>query len=345
MKLDDMMKKGGNGGYKKGPQFDLPFKIPDFKGKTGLIIGVVGILVLFSILSSVFYSIDTEEVGVIQRFGKYVRTTQPGLHMKLPLGIERLTRVKGFQYIFTEEFGFRTVTPGVRSRFAQQGFESESLMLTGDLNSSVVEWAVQYKIKNSENYLFNVRDVTGTIRDISEAVMREVVGDRSVDEVLTIGRREIGTEVEKKMQEILDFYNTGIDVDIVKLRGVNPPDPVKPSFNEVNESKQEKEKMINQAWETYNKAIPEAKGEAERTIRKAEGYALDRINRAQGEANRFIAVWKAYKKSKDVTKKRLYLETMREILPGLDRKYIIDSDQKGLLQFLNLSGEEKEGIR
>ncbi|MFV1951986.1 MAG: FtsH protease activity modulator HflK [Nitrospinota bacterium] len=345
MKLDDMMKKGGNGGYRNGPQFNLPFKLPDFKGNKGLVIGLIGVLVLFSILSSAFYSIDTEEVGVIQRFGKYVKTTQPGLHMKLPLGIERLTRVKGFQYIFTEEFGFRTVTPGVRSRFAQQGFISESLMLTGDLNSSVVEWAVQYKIKNPENYLFNVRDVTGTIRDISEAVMREVVGDRSVDEVLTIGRREIGTEVEKKMQEILDSYNTGINVDIVKLQGVNPPDPVKPSFNEVNEAKQEKEKMINQAWETYNKAIPEAKGEAERTIRKAEGYALDRINRAKGEANSFISVWEAYKKSKDVTKKRLYLETMREILPGLNRKYIIDSDQKGLLQLLNLSGEEKEGIR
>lgn len=344
MKLDDIMKKGGNGGYRDGPQFDFPFKMPDFKGKTGLVIGLIGVLVLFSVLSSAFYSIDTEEVGVIQRFGKYVRTTQPGLHTKLPLGIEKLTRVKGFQYIFTEEFGFRTVTPGVRSRFAQQGFISESLMLTGDLNSSVVEWAVQYKIKNPENYLFNVRDVTGTIRDISEAVMREVVGDRSVDEVLTIGRREIGTEVERKMQEILDSYNTGIDVDIVKLRGVNPPDPVKPSFNEVNEAKQEKEKMINQAWETYNKAIPEAKGEAERTIRKAEGYALDRINRAKGEANRFISVWEEYKRSKDVTKRRLYLETMREILPGLDRKYIIDSDQKGLLQLLSLSGE-KEGIR
>ncbi len=345
MKLDDMMKKGGNGGSKKGPQFDLPFKLPDFKGNIGLVIGIIGVLVFILILKSAFYSIDTEEVGVIQRFGKYVRTTQPGLHMKLPLGIERLTRVKGFQYIKAEQFGFRTETPGIRTRFVPKGFKNESLMLTGDLNCSVVEWAVQYKIKNPASYLFNVRDVEGTIRDISEAVMREVVGDRSVDEVLTIGRREIGTAVEKKMQVILDSYNTGIDIDIVKLSGVNPPDAVKPSFNEVNEAKQEKEKMINNAWETYNKAIPEAKGEAERTIRKAEGYALDRVNRAKGEANRFIAVWKAYTRSKDVTKKRLYLETMREILPRLDRKYIIDSDQKGLLQLLNLSGEEKGGIR
>ena len=172
-------------------------------------IGIIGVLAFILILKSAFYSIDTEEVGVIQRFGKYVRTTQPGLHTKLPLGIERLSRVKGFQYIFTEEFGFRTETPGVRTRFSPKGFKSESLMLTGDLNSSVVEWAVQYKIKNPVNYLFNVREVTPTIRDISEAVMREVVGDRSVDEVLTIGRREIGTEVERKMQEILDSYNTG----------------------------------------------------------------------------------------------------------------------------------------
>lgn len=216
-------------------------------------------------------------------------------------------------------------------------------MLTGDLNSAVVEWIVQYRVKDPVNYLFKLRHVTTTIRDISESVMRQVVGDRSVDEVIILSRREMAQEAKQRLQETLDSYETGIHVVTVELKDVNPPDPVKPAFNEVNEAKQEMEKMVNQAWETYNKAVPRASGEAERTIRRAEGYALDRVNRAKGDANKFLAVWKEYNRSQDVTRRRLYLETLDEVLPKIGRKYIVDSEQKGLVQLLQLEekGEKK----
>jgi membrane protease subunit HflK len=206
-----------------------------------------------------------------------------------------------------------------------------------------VEWIVQYRVKDPVNYLFKVRDVRTTIRDISESVMRQVVGDRSVDEVIILSRREVALAAKKRLQEILDTYKTGIHLVTVELKDVNPPDPVKPAFNEVNEAKQEMERTVNEAWETYNKAVPKASGEAERTIRQAEGYALNRVNRAKGDANKFLAVWREYSRSKDVTRRRLYLETLNEVLPKLGKKYIIDSEQKGLLQLLPLEekGEKK----
>jgi len=212
-------------------------------------------------------------------------------------------------------------------------------MLTGDLNVLVVEWIVQFRVKDPVKFLFNIRDPRGTIRSISEAVMRQVVGDNSVSEVLTTRRVEINIAVQEKLQEILDSYDSGIQIVTVKLQDVNPPDPVKPSFNEVNEAKQEKEKVINQAWEAYNKAIPTARGQAEKTIKKSEGYALNRINQAKGDAAKFIATWDAYKDSKDVTRKRLYLETMNEVIPKAGNKYIFDSDQKGILPLLRLDRE------
>jgi len=183
--------------------------------------------------------------------------------------------------------------------------------------------------------------VRNTIRNVSEAAMRQVVGDRSISDVLTVGRVEIGNEVERIMQRLLDKYKVGVKIVTVKLQGVDPPDPVKPAFNEVNEARQEMERMINQAWAEYNKVIPRAKGEAEKTIRAAEGYAINRVNRAKGDANRFIALWQEYQKAKDVTKRRLYIEMMRDVLPTIQRKYIIDVDQKGLLPFLNLKEEKK----
>jgi len=284
-----------------------------------------------------FYTIKTDEVGVIRKFGAYHRTTAPGLHLKLPFGIESLTKIKGSQYIFREEFGYLTTKPGVRTQIRRDvSHLSESLMLTGDLNIATVEWVVQYRIKNPKDYLFNVRNITKTIRDVSESVTRQIVGDHSVDEVIILSRREIALQIKAMMQEILDRYHTGLDIETVELQDVNPPDPVKPSFNEVNEARQEMEKMINQAWEAYNKVVPKAKGEAEKTIRQAEGYELNRINRAEGDADKFNSVYQAYRQSKDVTKRRLYLEAMTEILPKIERKYIIDKDQKGLLQILQL---------
>lgn len=311
--------------------------------KNYIVVGIV-IFILIMLFFTSFYTIKTDEVGVIKRFGKYSRTTIPGLHLKWPLGIESLTKIKGAQYIFREEFGYLTTKPGVRTQIRRDvSHLAESLMLTGDLNIATVEWVVQYRIKNPKDYLFNVREITKTIRDIAESVTRQIVGNHSVDEVIILSRREIAQLIREKMQQILDRYQTGVDIETVELQDVNPPDPVKPSFNEVNEARQEMEKMINQAWESYNKVIPKAKGEAEKTIRQAEGYELNRINRAQGDANRFISIYETYRQSRDVTKRRMYLEAMSDILPKIERKYIVDKDQKGLLQLLQLQdkGEQK----
>jgi membrane protease subunit HflK len=284
----------------------MNLKIPQLKFNKGIFPIAAAIAVLVIILTGV-YSTGPDEVGVIRRFGRYVRTTLPGLHLKLPLNIEKVNNVK-VKYIFKEEFGFRTTKAGVVSQFSPREYFDESLMLTGDLNVLVVEWIVQFKVKDPAKLLFKIRNPRGTVRNISEAVMRQVVGDHTVNEVLTTRRVEINQEVQDNLQKILDSYNSGIQIVTVKLQDVNPPDPVKPSFNEVNEAKQEKEKVINQAWEAYNKVIPKARGEAEKTIREAEGYALKRINAAKGDAAKFIAVWEAYNNAKEVTKKRLYLE-------------------------------------
>ncbi len=215
-------------------------------------------------------------------------------------------------------------------------------MLTGDLNSLVVEWIVQYKVKDPVKFLFNIRDPRGTVGAISEAVMRQVVGDHSVSESLTTMRVEVNQQAQEKLQEVLDSYESGIHIVMVKLQDVNPPDEVKRAFNEVNEAKQERERMINEAWEAYNKAIPRAKGEALKTISEAKGYALNRVNRARGDADRFLATWEEYKDAKEVTRRRLYLETMAEVLPKAGRKYIMDSDQQGILPLLRLGGEGGE---
>ncbi len=302
----------------------------------GIILGILGII----FLSTLLYQVGTEEVGVITRFGKFLSTTQPGLHMKIPYGVDRVDKVPVAR-VQKEEFGFRTLSAGVRTEFVKGRNPEESLMLTGDLNSAIVEWIVQYRIADPVDYLFKVRSVRSTLRDASETVMRQVVGDRSVDEVIILSRREVAQEAAEMLQDILNSYETGIQIVTLELKDVNPPDPVKPAFNEVNEAKQEKERMVNEAWEAYNKVIPKAAGEAEKTIRQAEGYALNRVNRAKGDANKFVAVWKEYNRSKDVTRRRLYLETLNEVLPRVGRKYIIDSEQKGLLQLLSL--EEKGG--
>jgi membrane protease subunit HflK len=209
-------------------------------------------------------------------------------------------------------------------------------MLTGDLNVVVVEWIVQYKVRDPRAFLFNVKHVEETIRDVSEASMRQVVGDRSVDGVLTIERMQVGEEAALKMQEILDGYGTGIQIVTVKLQDVTPPDEVKPAFNAVNEAKQERETMINEAMKEYNTVIPKARGDAEGMIKRAEGYAIDRVNRAEGDAARFIELWKNYSVAKDVTKRRLYMETMSKVLPQVDKKYIIDDKESGILRILPL---------
>ena len=315
-------------------------EIPSGLNSRNILFIVLGIIVLIFLFSS-FYTVSADGEGVIQQFGKYVRTTQPGLHLKLPFGIESVKKVK-VKHVFSSEFGFRTIKAGQRTRYSPQKYTDESLMLTGDLNLGVVEWIVQYKIQDPRKYLFNLRSVEETIRDISEAMMRKIVGDYSVTEVLTTNRREVALQTQEKLQEILDKYNCGILITMVKLQDVNPPDKVKPAFNEVNQAKQEKERMINQAWQSYNDAIPNARGEANKTIQKAEGYAINRVNRARGDSANFVEVWRAYRYAKNVTKERLYLETMKEILPQAKEKFIFDESQEGVLQFLPLrKGGEK----
>ncbi len=284
---------------------------------------VVVFFVILVGLKGVIYSIGPDEVGVRQRFGKYIGLSSPGLHAKLPFGIDRVTPIK-VEKVLKEEFGMRTIKPGIKTEYSHSDYPDETLMLTGDLNILDVRWIVQFKIKDPVKLLFAIRNPTQTIRDISEVVMRQFVGDYSVDEVLTTKREEVDDLAQQEMQKILDDYDTGIQIVTVKLLDVNPPEKVKPAFNEVNEAKQEKEKMINQAWEAYNKVIPKASGEAEKTIREAEGYALDKVNRAKGESEKFLATLAEYKKSPDITKKRLYLETLMESLPRAKDKYIID---------------------
>lgn len=314
-------------------EFRIPkIRIPKFSGAARWIVALLVVLVL-AVTS--LYTIDPEEIGVVLQLGRFVRSSDPGLHVKMPLGIERVLKVP-IQRQLKEEFGFQTTSSGVRSQFTTRGRETEANMLTGDLNAAVVEWVVQYRIIDSYNYLFRVRNVRQTFRDISEAVMRRVVGDRTVNEVLTVGRQEIADLAERELQALCDQYETGIKVDQVVLQDVNPPDAVKPSFNEVNEAQQEREKLINEAQSEYNRVVPRAKGEAQQTINEAEGYALNRVNTARGDSARFVAVYREYALAPEVTRTRIYLETMNEILPQVQKKVVVDEDLKGIIPLLNL---------
>lgn len=315
-------------------------EIPASFNKNTVAVAVAVILLLVFVLGSI-YQIGPEEMGVILRFGKFVRTTDPGLHLKVPLGIENLIKVP-VQRQLKMEFGFRTAQAGIRTQYAQTAESvKEAVMLTGDLNVAVVEWIVQYKIQDPYKYLFKLRNAGSTFRYMNEAVVRRVVGDHSVDEVITIGRASIALEAKEELQRLCDLYEIGIEVNQLIFQDVNPPDPVKPSFNEVNESLQEKERKINEAWSEYNQEIPKAEGEAEQRIRGAEGYATERINNARGDAERFNAIYKEYARAPRVTKKRLYLETVNDILPKIQKKVILDEEQKNVLPLLNLG----EGVK
>jgi len=327
----------GGGGTIRLPQMPA-FPRPG-PGARVLVI-VVGVLAL---LFTSYYQVEPDEVAVVQRFGAHVRTTDPGPHLKLPFGIETVTKVP-IKRQLKMEFGFRTMRSDVRTEYAPPAEETanEALMLTGDLNVAVVEWIVQYKITNPKQFLFDVRSVNVTFRHMAEAAMRKVVGDHSVDEVLTVGREAIALLAKEELQRLCNLYAIGIDVQQLVLQDVNPPDPVKPAFNEVNQAIQEKERSINEAWADYNKAVPRAKGEAEQAVRAAEGYALERVNNAEGDAKRFEALYEEYKKAPAVTRKRIYLETMASLLPKLGKKLVIDDKARGVLPLLQLDGERKE---
>ena len=338
-KLKEQQKS--NSGVTPPQMDDIVQKLKQFKLPGGPI--VVLLLIVAVLGSSTFYTIGVDEVGVVQRFGKYIRTSQPGLNFKLPAGVETVTKVK-VRRVYKEEFGFRTLRDTDRTRFSSESENANvSLMLTGDLNVAVVPWIVQYRIKDPYNFLFKVHDVRRLLRDMSEAAMRLVVGDRSINEVIS-KREEIAVEARTVLQEELDLAESGINIVTIEMKKTNVPSPVQPSFNEVNQATQEKEQLIYQAREDYNKAIPAARGEAERTIKAAEGYALDRVNRAKGDAARFTALYVEYAKAKDVTKRRLYLEMLKDLFPKLGQKYIVDADQNNLLPLLNL-GQQGGGSK
>ena len=303
----------------------------------GTVRRIMAIAAAAVLLFASYYQVEPDEVGVVQRFGSYARTSGPGPHLKFAFA-EAVTKVP-VQRQLKMEFGFRTVRAAQRSEYADSPeTRAEAVMLTGDLNVAVVEWIVQYRIRDARAYLFHVRDVPETFRYMSEAAMRQVVGDHSVDEVITIGREAIALQAKEELQRLCNLYEIGIEVQQLVLQDVNPPDPVKPAFNEVNQAIQEKERAINDAWADYNKSVPKAKGEAEQAIRAAEGYALERVNNAQGDAHRFEAFYEEYRKAPGVTRKRIYLETMGTLLPRVGRKVVLDEKARGVLPLLQLGG-------
>ncbi len=293
------------------------------------------IVLAFAILVTGFYTVDADEVAVVLRFGKYIRETEPGLHLKLPLGIEKAINVP-IKKLLKEEFGFRTLRAGVRTQYDPRDYPAESLLLTGDLNIADVEWVIQYRIEKPREYLFAIRNPRQALRDLSETVMSTVVGDRSVTEVLTVGRTEIVADVQELLQQLLDEYQTGLDVIGITLQDVNAPESVKPAFNAVSEAMQERDRSINEAKTDYNQAVPKAEGEAKGLVSEAEGYATKRVNEATGDADRFSAIWQEYQNAKDVTRRRLYLETMSEILPKVSEIYVIDGQTNSPIPILQL---------
>ena len=313
----------------------------DLSKYKGVMQAVVIVIVLgFTVYTSVF-TVDPEEKAVVLKFGEYDRIVPQGLHFKLPFFMEQEYKVP-VQRQLKLEFGFRTAGNETRTQYEQtqysdDNYASESLMLTGDLNVASIEWVTQYKIADPVKYLFKVRNVDQTFRDMNEAVMREIVGDRTINEVLTIGRGEIQNLAKDKLSKLCEDYTLGIVVNQVILQDVAPPEPVKPAFNEVNQAEQEKETTIQNALAEYNREIPKAEGTALRTVEKAEGYAVKRVNEAKGAVSRFTQVFEEYQKAPEITRQRIYLETMAEIYQAVDRKIIIDEDASGVLPLLNLN--------
>lgn len=310
------------------------------KGKRYLIYVVIAVVVSLWLASGI-YTVAPDEEGVVRRFGKQVSITSPGLryHLPWPVEVADTPKVTAIQRL---EIGFRTTDPGPPARY--QFVEAESLMLTGDENIVDAQVIVQFKIKNPSDYLFKVKDVRGTLMDASEAALREVIGGSSIDDVLTVGRFQIQAEVKSLLQEIMDSYESGLLITDVKLQTVRPPKEVEGAFKDVVSAKEDRERLIYEAKGYQEDIIPKAKGRAMEIVREAEGYKEQRIKRAQGDAMKFLAVLKEYEKAKDVTLKRLYLETMEEVLPGV-KKFVIDNKVGGnLLQFLPLGEQSKSRI-
>jgi len=301
---------------------------PRVSGRVGARLATAAIVV--GLAWSALYQVGPDEIGVVRRFGRYVRANQSGLRLKLPF-VETAVKVP-VQRQLRQEFGFRTTT----DRKQTQRVLDESTMLTGDLNVAVVEWIVQYRIADPYRFLFRVQNGEAVFRDLAAAVMESVVGDRTLTEVVTVGRQDVESAVQHELQTAVERYDMGLRIDQVVLQDVNPPDPVKPSWDEVNQAQQQRDRLINEAHAQYNTVVPKARGEAAQTVLAADGYGIDRVNRAEGDASRFRQVDEAYQKAPDVTRRRLQLETLGRVLPRVGGKVVLDKDAKGVLPLLPL---------
>ncbi|MCG6118601.1 MAG: FtsH protease activity modulator HflK [Aquimonas sp.] len=312
---------GGGGGTPQMPQLPKP--------PLGMIAAGAAVVIALWGVSSVFYTVQPEERAVVKRFGEVVKIADPGLHFKLPFGVDAVQLV-ATERVLKQEFGFRSLDSrgGEATQYSSQDFPEESLMLSGDLNIIDVSWVVQYRISDPMKFIYSMREPTRTLRDISESVMRRAVGNRLGSEVLTTGREQIGVLVRKEVQEALDQYQTGIHVMTVELQDVLPPRAVQPAFNEVNEARQERERMINEAQKQANQQLPLARGQANRAIAEAEGYATERVNQALGETARFSSILTEYRVAPEVTRTRMYLETLNEMLPNVGSVVV---QQKGAM--------------
>ena len=307
---------------------------PHFLAGIGKVALIIVAVILFQVIYSAFYTIEPGEQGIVLRFGQYTRTTQPGLHFKIPY-VEDMIKVD-VETVRKEEFGFRTRTPGKSTVFNKRGFDMESLMLTGDKNVINVAWIVQYKVSDPVSFLFKVRNVPQAVHDNSETVVRRIVGNMDFDYVLS-NRETLANMGKQELQRDLDKLGCGVNLLTLQLLDINPPDTVKPAFNEVNEADQDMKRLVNEAEETYNRVIPKARGSAKQIIEESHGYAVQRINQAKGETNRFNAIVAEYQNAKEVTRRRMYLEAMQDILPNVDHVYVMDKGGQTVLPFLDLT--------
>lgn len=333
----------------KNPFENMSLRVNPDKSK--LLLWGVGFFILAMGVLTSFYTVQPEGKVVVKRFGKVVSIREPGLHFKLPFLIDHVLFVPT-ERVLKEEFGFRTREAGQRTRYERSpSHKGESLMLTGDLNVINVEWILQYRIKDPDKFLHRVKNQRGTIRDISEAVMRRIVGNRLGSDVLTVGRVEVAVLAKVEMQRILDSYDMGVHVSTIQLQGVTPPESVKPAFNEVNEAQQEKERLINEAEKRRNQEVPKAQGEAQQIIAEAQGYAAERINLAKGEASRFKAIQTEYSQAPEVTRQRLYIEAMDKVLSQIYKVYVVEEGGTMPIPIMNLhenaagSAQKVRGIR
>ena len=318
----------------QGPPGEPPAERPagPFSGP-GKVVAIVAAFIVLQAVAGAFYTIKPGEVGIVLRFGQYHRTTTPGLHFKIPY-VDEMTKVD-VESVRKEEFGFRTRTPGAAA-YDRKGFDMEALMLTGDKDVIEVAWIVQYKVSDPVLFLYRVRDVAQIVRDASETVTRRIVGNMDFDCVLS-NREILAANARKELQGQLDRLESGVNVLTLQLLDINPPEQVKPAFNEVNIADQDMKRLVNEAEETYNRVIPKARGSAKQIVEEARGYAVERTNRANGETNRFKAIVKEYEGAEEVTRQRLYLEAMQEILPQVEQVYVVDGSQQNILPLLDLS--------